>query len=707
MYLQVNITIEDVNDNTPEFPISPLSVAVREDSSLFTAFYTVHALDRDSGNNGVVSYQVVPTSSIFQVDSDSGQLSLISSLDYETKSSHQITIRATDKGSPQKMSDVLVNIKVEDVNDNPPSFAKDIYYANIAESAEVNTKFANISASDADSGTNARLVYRLTAGAYSGTFGIFPNDGCIYNKVELDRETQDSYTLEVVATDAGVPAKSSSASVVITVLDVNDNSPIFVEQEYLFYIAENLDGSSVVGQVSASDLDESDTIQYSLSEQSDYFSVVGSSGVIHTKKGLDREHIEINELVIRAVDSGKPSRASEVKVVIQVLDVNDNSPTFDLTGNYIADVDENQAKGTEVVKVSASDPDKGENATLSFIFDDKNSQDIFDNFYIHPSTGKITTKEILDFERKSSYTIDVVVRDQGTSPLQAGTTVIVTVNDENENEPTFEDAHMSLTIREDMALHSTVAHVRASDGDNSNTVTYYIVGGNKFAAFLVNSTTGAIVIARPVDYEESAHHSLQIRAVDSNPTHPKSSLINVNITITDVNDNTPTFEHDPVTFTIRENVPNNTIVHTFSATDRDSGNFGQVHYEILSQSPDKVWFKIDRITGDLVTVHPLDYEQIKLISLVIKASDQPSDPNQVRHSTVTTLVKIEDRNDNSPIFQEINTVHILEDEPVGYPVLNVIATDQDSKQNGEISYIIVSGNDLGHFSLDTSTGMCW
>ena len=387
-----------------------------------------------------------------------------------------------------------------------------------------------------------------------------------------------------------------------------------------------------------------------------------------------------------------------------MLDENDNSPIFSRTGNYEVNVDENQAKGTEVVTVSAADPDKGENATLTFSFDEKNSDDVFDNFYIHPSSGKITTQDILDYEKRSSYQIDVVVRDQGVPSLQAGTTVIVTVSDENESEPTFEDAHMSLTIGEDMAVHSTVGHVKASDADSGDTVTYYIIGGNKYAAFLVNSTTGAIVIARPVDYEESAHHSLQIRAVDSNPTNPKSSIINVNITITDVNDNTPTFEHDPVIFTVRENIPNNTIVHTFSATDLDSGKYGQVKYEIVSQSPNLIWFKIDSFTGDLITVHPLDYEEIRLISLVIKASDQPDDLSNARVSTVTTLVKIEDRNDNSPVFQEMSRVDILEDEPLDYPVMNVIATDRDSSQNGEISYIIVSGNDLGHFSLDTSTG---
>ena len=314
----MNITINDVNDNAPEFPLSPLTVPVKENFAEFVPFYTLHADDKDSGNNGAVLYELVPTSSIFQVDSVSGELSLKTKLDYEIAHSHVISVRAKDKGSPTKMSEVLVNIQVQDVNDNDPKFMKDIYYTSVAESADMNTKFANISATDADSGNNARLTYRLTPGAYSSIFGIFPNDACIYNKVELDRETQDSYTLEVVVVDGGVPTRSSSASVVITVLDVNDNSPIFVEEEYLFYIAENLDSSSVVGTVSASDLDESDTIQYSLSAHSDYFSIVGSSGVIHTKNALDREDIEVHEVKVRAVDSGSPSRASEVKVTIQV-----------------------------------------------------------------------------------------------------------------------------------------------------------------------------------------------------------------------------------------------------------------------------------------------------------------------------------------------------------------------------------------------------
>lgn len=701
----MNITIADVNDNSPVFAINPLDIPVKENFPVNQPFYTIHATDIDSGNNGTVEYSLQGTNDRFQVESITGELSLQSSLDYEQQSKYQLVVKASDKGSPPRSANIDVNINVLDINDNTPVFTKNTYNAFINESAEINTKFTHVVANDSDSGNNGRVAYSLNV--QSDVFGVFPNDGYVYNKVQLDRETEDRYMIEVVATDAGSPHRSATATVSITVRDVNDNSPVFLEDQYKFYVSENRPPNTKVGYVSASDLDILNTIQYSLTQSNNFFTVVGSSGEILTKTPLNREVRELRSFSIRASDSGIPPRTVIVPVTVQVLDENDNSPEFDRIGDYVVDVPENKAKGTLVVIISASDQDIGENASLKFSFAQDNPPNIAETFQIHPKSGRITTLEILDYEKQNKYRIEVEVQDDGAVPLKSTTFVQVSVIDENESEPTFDQAHLSLTVKENTPVDEVIGTVTAKDSDISDTVTYYIVGGNKFGTFVVDSENGNIIIARPVDYEESSHHTIQIRAVDSNPVNAKSSITNVNITVIDVNDNPPKFDEDPVILKVRENVPQGHIVHTYSAIDFDSGLFGRIKYEIVSQSPvEKTWFTINANTGELKVTQSIDYEEIKQISLIVKASDQPPKQEDILFTTVTTLVMIEDKNDNPPIFETSERVNIMEDEPVGYPIMNVLARDRDSQKNGQLSYFIVSGNNHGHFSLDSTSGKC-
>jgi protocadherin-16/23 len=248
--------------------------------------------------------------------------------------------------------------------------------------------------------------------------------------------------------------------------------------------------------------------------------------------------------------------------------------------------------------------------------------------------------------------------------------------------------------------------VTATDSDSGENarINYYIVRGNLFGTFGVHTQTGSIFVSRPVDYEECSGYSLQIRAVDSNTVNPMSSIINVNISIIDVNDNSPHFEENPVFITIRENIPAGTHIYTFSAIDRDQGDFGRVKYEIVSQSPDGNWFSIEPVSGFFKIHQEIDFEAMSQVSVVVKAEDQARNISGRLASTVSALVLIQDVNDNSPVFETRSEVYVLEDEPVGYPVMHIVATDADSHESGQVSFEIVSGNELGHFSLDADAG---
>ena len=366
--VQVNISVTDVNDNAPQFSVSQMEIPVSEDTPLSSTIYVVDARDADSGDNGRVRYSLANSSNLFVINSQSGCIKLRRKLDYEQRTQHKFVVIATDSGRPTKKSMMDVTINVQDVNDNAPVFDKNAYEFKVSESVRPNTKFAQPVATDADSGNNARVTYLIHNGANLNLFGIFPSDGFLYTKTALDHEVQDYYDLQVVAIDNGIPAMSTTVPVTIRILDVNDNGPAFDEVSYTFHVTENRPPHSIVGFVTASDSDTSDTLLYELEDKTGSFIVSGTSGEIITRVALNRESRETYRLTVHVSDQGEPPNTATVEVTVTVDDVNDNSPVFDRVGHYRVDVDENQPEGTHVTKVSARDKDKGQNGTVSYYF---------------------------------------------------------------------------------------------------------------------------------------------------------------------------------------------------------------------------------------------------------------------------------------------------------------------------------------------------
>ena len=714
MFPQVNISIIDINDNTPVFPVSSVEIPIKENVAINAIIYVAQAVDKDSGENGHITYTLDDQSASssqpsFNINSQTGAIKLIRQLDFEGHKRHQVVVTAKDNARVPKQSTMTLTLDVQDVNDNSPVFSQSSYTVTIIETVLPNTKFLQVSATDKDMGNNGRISYLLQNSPNVDRFGIYA-DGSIYNRVNLDRENADEYVLQVVAMDSGIPPLSSSVEVRILVLDANDNSPVFQEESYVFYVQENLPAGANVGIVSAIDRDQTDSLrlQYHFHNPNAFFSIRKDSGQIQTKIPLDRENQQMHEFSVRVTDGGSSPLTASVKVLINVLDMNDNSPVFEHVGAYRASVDENQSKGTIVTQVSARDQDKGDNGSVTYHFahgtDGRESR----LFTIHPRTGQIKTGEVLDHETKDRYIFKVIASDSGHPPKETSETVRVDVNDINESPPLFEKTHYSYTIYENITPGKIVGRVNASDSDSGENgrVVYYLVEGNLFGTFWLNETTGDIIVSKPIDYEISSSYSLIIRAIDNSVINPMSSNIIVNITIKDLNDNAPVFELDPVVIVVKENEPIGAVVYTFSALDQDSGPRGTIHYSIVDQSPDDTWFSIDARTGELKVAAVIDYEKITQISLQVEAEDQPGRGEQALSSTVTARVLVDDANDNAPIFKTRSQVDIMEDEPVGYPIEHVLATDEDSHENGRVSYAIMSGNEKGNFRMDSSTGEC-
>ena len=332
-----------------------------------------------------------------------------------------------------------------------------------------------------------------------------------------------------------------------------------------------------------------------------------------------------------------------------------------------------------------------------------------DFFGIHPKTGWITTKEVLDYEIKNKYAFKVVASDGGNPSRSMQQRFEIMVNDDNDEAPIFpQNVSITFYVVENTPTGSTVGQVQAydKDGGENGRVSYYIIGGNNFGLFTVDPETGYIYTIREIDFEESSSHTVGIKAIDNSVYNPKSNVITIKIFIIDVNDNAPVFEIDPVFLKVHENTAEGTVIYTFTATDADSGVNGTVKYEIQNPSSDNL--AIDSDTGRLSVLKNIDYEETKFISLVVRAYDQaPSKASQL-FTTVTVMILVLDENDNAPIFQRYSPFQVLEDEPIGYRVSPIIATDIDDNVNKSgnnvVRYSIAAGNEDGAFRINQNTG---
>uniref|UniRef100_A0A3B5MKX5 Cadherin domain-containing protein n=1 Tax=Xiphophorus couchianus TaxID=32473 RepID=A0A3B5MKX5_9TELE len=263
----VQITVEDENDNYPQFSEKRYEVQVPENVAVNTKVIQVEATDKDEGNNAKVQYSIISGNikGQFYINSEKGEINVINPLDYEMIREYNLRIKAYDGGRPPLMNNTgMVVVRVVDINDNAPMFVSTPFQATVLENVPLGYSVIHIQAIDGDSGENARLEYRLTDTTPGFPFTINNSTGWITVGEELDRETTDFYTFGVVARDHGRPAMSSSAIVSIMVLDVNDNVPAFTEKTYSLKINEDAVVGTSVLTVTAVDRDINSVVTYQI-----------------------------------------------------------------------------------------------------------------------------------------------------------------------------------------------------------------------------------------------------------------------------------------------------------------------------------------------------------------------------------------------------------------------------------------------------------
>lgn len=365
--MSVNITIQDVNDNTPIFNQSRYFASVPENATIGTKVLQVYASDNDAFNNGLIEFSINRRQSdreqMFQIDSKTGIISVNKPLDFETKELHELVVVARDHGEQPLETTAFVSISVTNVNDNQPIinviFLSDDATPKISESAQPGEFVARISVNDPDSKTEYSNVNVSLIGG-DGHFGLTTRDSIIYLVIislPLDREVQPNYTLSIVATDQGNPPLHASKTINLKVTDCNDNAPEFEKEVYHANVMEVADPGTSVLHVAAIDRDDGNNsvITYSILDtpntHSDWFQIDQITGLITTRTHIDCETEPVPQLIVQARDNGVPPMSSTATVFIQIHDVNDNEPIFDQSF-YNATVSENDPKGKCILKVS-------------------------------------------------------------------------------------------------------------------------------------------------------------------------------------------------------------------------------------------------------------------------------------------------------------------------------------------------------------------
>jgi len=291
-------------------------------------------------------------------------------------------------------------------------------------------------------------------------------------------------------------------------------------------------------------------------------------------------------------------------------------------------------------------------------------------------------------------------------------------------------------VREDVKIGHIVGTIAASDsGDGENLltdsggshVTYTLTNlspgipsglhNNQIdsevsvGAFDIDRSTGSLVVARELDREMQSEYRLEVRALDTTATNnPQSSAVSVRVDVADVNDNAPRWAEDPVNIIVPEVTPVGSVVWNFTASDADAGSNGELRYNLVKQWPNitrTTTFMVDPLTGTLTLNADLDYETLSEYTLVVQATDQPSNKSERLSTSVTARVIVTDANDNPPVFVSpmSSTVLLSDSATVGMTLCHVIAVDRDSGENGRVTYVIVSGNQEGKFALSYDTGV--
>jgi tetrahydromethanopterin S-methyltransferase subunit A len=697
----IRVTVNDLNDNPPIYTASNPRIELAEGTTGMIVAARYRATDADAGDNAAISYALTASPTPFPFTlSASGNLVLVGELDFETTESYMITVTASNPGNvfPTPTNTL---IQVLNINDNNPMFIGAPYTGAIDENSPAGTPLLTVEGSDADRGIHGEIRFSIIgSGNFNNSFRIGGQNGAISVQNNIDRETISAFMLQIRVRDRGTPQqRSATTTIPVTVRDVNDNAPIFQPDSYAVQIREDAPRDSSVVQVTASDADEpgnpNSQIQYAIASGNEMnrFRINAASGEIQLMNLLDFEMQTSYSLTIVARDGGTPTMSGSATVSIAVINVNENPPT--LTGDQLVNISESAPTNSLVAVFDALDPDQ---MPVTFTIEAAGNEE--NRFQIGSSSGEITLRAMLDFETTTRYNLGIRASD-GQQTTSAMLTVIVL--DVNEFPPVFNGDTAFMITEEQPNAVTNVGRVMATDDDRNDVVSYSFLTVDRTSnLFNLDSQSGQITTRSTLDREALTQVftpprstvTVAVVATD-NGSPPMRAERNYDITLLDINDNSPVFSDTSYANTLEENIPpadQPVLVFPASASDADLGVNAEITYTFTvalnggQQNP----FSIDMNTGAITTVTALDCELQSSYSFNITATDQGT-PS--RATTTTGTLTVQDKNDNPPIFNmPIYHVSLPENSPPEVPFLTVEATDADKGVNGLIRYRIMQEN---------------
>ncbi|XP_067454504.1 protocadherin beta-15-like [Thunnus thynnus] len=530
---RINIRVQDINDNSPQFKEDSLRFEIRESAVKGSRFPLDEAHDGDIGENAVQGYSLQQNDHfLLNVKTKGGgrkygELILDKELDREDKKELTLLLTAFDGGSPQRSGTVVIHVTVLDANDNVPVFSQTVFKASLPENSPLDTVVITVSATDADEGVNGEVIYGFDhVSDENQIFSLNPKTGEVKVAGSIDYEKESSYEMQISAKDG--LGLASYATLIIEITDMNDNAPVIHLKSLTNPIPENVSPGTEVGIINVQDRDSENNRQVRCSIQQNaplklvpsiknYYSLV-------TTGQLDRELVSDYNITITATDEGSPPLSSSKTVQLSVADINDNPPVFE-EQSYSAYVTENNKPGSTLCSVTARDPDWRQNGTViySLLPSEVNGAPVSSYVSVNGDTGVIHAVRSFDYEQFRSFKVHMMARDNGSPPLSSNVTVSVFISDVNDNSPQIlypaPEGNSFMTELVPKAAHggSLVSKVIAVDADSGQNawLSYYIVKSTDPGLFSIGVHSGEIRTQRDISESDSMKQNLVVSVSDN------------------------------------------------------------------------------------------------------------------------------------------------------------------------------------------------
>ncbi|XP_029297728.1 LOW QUALITY PROTEIN: protocadherin Fat 2 [Cottoperca gobio] len=693
----VEIQVLDVNENLnrPMFSEFVFEAGLMEDAVVGTSVVTLTASDKDLGRDGVVRYHIHEGSGlgVFTIDEETGVIRTTEKLDRETIPHYWLSVYVTDLGTEPLMSWTHVFLEVLDVNDNAPELSQPVYFASVQENVRTVKSVVQVSATDADTSSEGKLSFQMLE-SHRTFFDVDPTTGVISTLSALDREDKPEHSIEVIVSDNASPSLRSTATVVIRVLDANDNLPKFTDKLVHVKLPEQQQqaGQREVCRMIARDDDEGSNavVTYKLQDnKDDSFEIDSVTGVVTSHGDFWPGNYSI--LTIKATDQGSPSRSSKARLDIEWIALPPPSAepiTFDEPHFTFAVMETEPV--THMVGIIMTE------GTHRLKWFDIIGGDEEKDFDIQRTTGTILIARRLDAARRSNYNMTVRVTD---GYHNATAQAYIRVLDMNDHRPVFLQPLYEVRVPEDTSPWKDILQISAQDGDSNSKLVFSIHSSlhpdsTKF--FHLDPKSGVLVMTEQLDYERISVHTLIVMVRDQE-IPVKRNFVKVVVHVEDCNDHSPAFHSTRYEASISNLAPTGSEVVRVKALDKDMGSNADISYSLSSGNIDNI-FSIDPELGSISVSKPLDLQPQDQFHLTVKATDQGF-PQRTDLCSVHVHVRISDQ--TPPAFpSDEYLTEISELSPLGTPVVTISASSPAA-----VHYGIESGNPNGTFHINPSTGL--